>query len=585
MERNGVEFHNRILKGVHKVEEDEGSSIPEGAGAAGCLLANRLSEDPNISVLLIEAGGEETFIQDIPALSSLPQLTPANWGYQTEKLYTACLGLIDERCRWPRGKVLGGSTTINYMVYTRGNKADFDTWASLGNEGWSYHEVLPYFLKFEKMMIPKLAKDTKYHSSKGELYINHPRYHSKSAELFVESANQTGHKIVDYNGEEQVGYSIMQGTLKNGIRWSANSAFLKPVRHRKNLKVLTHSLVTKILIHSGNKTAYGVEYKRWSLLNMKAFARKEVILAAGVINSPQLLMLSGIGPKSHLEDVGIPLLQDLKVGYNLLDHYGLGNLIFTANSSIGIRFDNILHDLKEIENFIISRKGLLTITGGLEAIGFEDIDGDDVPDLEFAFAGTTIGSLLPVLLGYGEKPCIHASTYLFSLFEDVFSVFPVPLKPKSRGRLMLKDNNPFSKPLLYHNYFTDPYDMHVLLIGIRRAIALTEAPAFRKYGVKLYDKSIPQCKQYDFNSDEYWECNARYVTYTMFHQAGTCKMGPDSDAESVVDPSLKVRGINNLRVIDSSIFPVLISGHTQAPTYMVAEKGAYMIKEYWKVAN
>ncbi|PSN48968.1 Glucose dehydrogenase [FAD, quinone] [Blattella germanica] len=159
------------------------------------------------------------------------------------------------------------------------------------------------------------------------------------------------------------------------------------------------------------------------------------------------------------------------------------------------------------------------------------------------------------------------------------------MEPRSRGRLMLKDKNPFSKPLLYHNYFTDPYDMHVLLIGIRRAIALTEAPAFRKYGVKLYDKSIPQCKQHEFNSDEYWECNARCMTITIFHQAGTCKMGSDSDPESVVDNSLKVRGINSLRVIDSSIFPVLISGHTQTPTYMVAEKGASMVKEYWKITN
>ncbi|PSN48977.1 Glucose dehydrogenase [FAD, quinone] [Blattella germanica] len=535
--------------------------------------------------MLIEAGGEETFIQDIPALAYHPQLTSANWGYKTQKLYTACLGLIDERCRWPRGKVLGGSTTINYMVYTRGNKADFDTWASLGNEGWSYDDVLPYFLKFEKMMIPKLANDTKYHSTKGELYINHPPYRSKSAELFVESANQTGRKIIDYNGEEQVGYSIVQGTLNNGMRWSANSAFLKPVRNRKNLMVLTHSQVTKILIHPGNKTAYGVEYKRWSLLNMKAFAKKEVILAAGVFNSPQLLMLSGIGPKKHLEDVGIPLLQDLMVGYNLQDHYGLSNLIFTANSSITLRFDNILQDLKEIGNFIISRKGLLTVTGGLEALGFEDIDGDGIPDLEFSFAGTAMGSLPPVILGYGCKPSICTSTYLFSLVENVFTVFSLPLKPRSRGRLMLKDNNPLSKPLLYHNYFTDPYDMDVLLKGIRRVISLTEAPALRKYGVKLYDKRIPQCKQYIFNSDEYWECNARYMTFTMFHQTGTCKMGPDSDPDAVVDPSLKVRGINNLRVIDSSIFPILISGHTQAPTYMVAEKGASVVKEYWKIAT
>ncbi|PSN48969.1 hypothetical protein C0J52_23966 [Blattella germanica] len=253
---------------------EEYDFIIVGARAAGCLLANRLSENPKKSVLLIEAGREETFIQDIPALASLPQFTPANWGYQTEKLYTACLGAIDERCRWPRGKVLVGSTTINYMVYTRGNKADFDTWASLGNEGWSYDDVLPYFLKFEKMMIPKLANDTKYHSTKGELYINHPPYRSKSAELFVESANQTGRKIIDYNGEEQVVTYVVWN-------WSQKS----PGRFRN------------------------------------------------------------------------PFTLDLKVGYNLQDHYGLGNIIFTVNSSIGIRFDNILQDLKEIGNFMISRNG------------------------------------------------------------------------------------------------------------------------------------------------------------------------------------------------------------------------------------
>ncbi|PNF27347.1 Glucose dehydrogenase [FAD, quinone] [Cryptotermes secundus] len=571
-----------ILLSGCTAQPEEYDFIIVGGGAAGCLLADRLSEVSEWNVLLIEAGGEENFLQDIPALASLSYYTPANWGYKTEKSSTACLGLIDGRCNWPRGKVLGGTTVLNYMVYTRGNRKDYDGWKTQGCEGWGYDDVLPYFLRSENMRIPTLANDKKYHSTEGELFITRPPYHTQIASDFVEAGPQAGYKDIDYNAATQIGFSFLQATMKNGERMSSNRAFLKPARQRKNLHVVNRSLVTKILIDPQNKTAYGVEYKYLGIFKTEAVARKEVILSAGAINSPQLLMLSGIGPKEHLQKVGVPVIQDLRVGFNLQDHISLGTLFFTANSSVTARFDNIPGDAVSLLQYLFTRNGTLTMPGAIEALAFLDIDDSDgLPEIELIFAGTTVASLLPVWFAWGGKLEIYAP-YMSLAIQNAFSIFPILLHPKSRGWLTLKDKNPETKPLLYHNYLTEKQDVEILVKGIKRAIQLIDTEAFQRHGVKLYTVPLPPCKSHEFGSDAYWECSIRYMTFTVWHQCGTCKMGPDSDPDAVVDPQLKVRGIRHLRVVDTSIIPVIPAAHLTAPAYMIAEKAADMIKQEWK---
>lgn len=565
-------------------DPEEYDFIIVGAGAAGSVLASRLSEVADWKVLLIEAGGDECWLQDIPVLASVSLFTPANWGYKTEKSSTACLGLVDGRCTWPRGKSLGGTTVLNYMVYSRGSRKDYDSWEQQGSHGWGYDDVLPYFLRSEDMRIPDLANDKKYHSTDGELVVTRPPYHTQSASDFVEAGIQSGYKEIDYNGESEIGFSILQSTMKNGERFSANRAFLEPVRGRKNLHVVTRSLVTKILIDPRNKTAYGVEYKWLGLFKTQAVATKEVILSAGAINSPQLLMLSGIGPKDHLQEVGIPVLQDLRVGYNLQDHISVGNLYFTANASVTTRIDNILVDIGSFLQYIFTRNGTFSIPAGIEAVAFLDIDDNDGdPEIEFVFGGTTVPAVFTVFFGWGGTLEMY-NTYKSLSNQNTFSIFPVLMHPKSLGRLKLKNKDPETKPLLYHNYLTAREDVDVLIKGIRRAIALIDTEAFQRHGAKLYTVPLPQCKSHDFNSDAYWECSLRQATFTIWHQCGTCKMGAPSDPDAVVDPQLKVRGIHHLRVVDASIIPLIPAAHLTTPTNMIAEKASDMIKKEWKAS-
>lgn len=290
---------------------EEYDFIIVGAGTAGCTLANRLTEVPEWKVLLIEAGGQESFIMDIPMLASFLQFTSANWKYRTKPSNTSCLGFRNSQCNYPRGKVMGGSSTINYMIYTRGHPKDYDNWAAAGNEGSSYREVMPYFLKSEDMAIPGLAQDTKHHSTGGYLTISHAPYRTPLAEAFIESGLETGQNVVDYNTDTMIGFSFLQNTMKNGTRLSSSRAFLHPIRNRKNLHITKMSRATKIVIDPETKQAVSIQFIRRN----KAYvirARKEIIVSAGAINSPQLLMLSGIGPRQHLESLGIEVIQDLE---------------------------------------------------------------------------------------------------------------------------------------------------------------------------------------------------------------------------------------------------------------------------------
>ncbi|XP_045503191.1 glucose dehydrogenase [FAD, quinone]-like [Colias croceus] len=570
-----------------KVLNEEYDFIIIGAGSAGCVLANRLTEVKKFKVLLIEAGGPELSFMDIPLLATLIQFTEANWNYRTEPQAAGCKGMEGGRCHWPRGKVVGGSSVLHSMIYTRGNRKDYDGWAAAGNPGWDYKSVLKYFKKLENMQIPEIAKDKKYHSSNGAMTIQYPRYRTRLADAFVQAGTEIGGKIVDYNGKTQIGYSMIQFTLKNGSRFSASRGYLHPIKKRKNFHLVKFAMVTKILIDKWTKKVLGVEFERAGEKH-RIKARREVILSAGAINSPQLLMISGIGPREHLTEKNITTIQDLPVGYNLQDHWASGGVTFVINTTDSFRSERALSP-ESVMEYYTTHSGPLSAPTGTEALAFIDTKDPDNkddghPDLELLFtAGSTVSS------NYYQKAFnvdskVNDIVYGPIADRDTWMVFPMILLPKSRGRIMLQDKDPHVKPLIYANYFSDGgHDANVVLKGIRKIIQLSRTKAMQRFNSTLHDIPLPPCARYKFDSDAYWKCAMKTLTYTIYHHCGTNKMGPATDPSSVVDSRLRVHGIDKLRVVDASIIPKIPAAHTNAPTLMIAEKAADMIKEDWGI--
>ncbi|XP_045771212.1 glucose dehydrogenase [FAD, quinone]-like isoform X1 [Maniola jurtina] len=492
------------------------------------------------------------------------------------------------RCAWPRGKVVGGSSVLHSMMHTRGNRKDYDLWAANGNPGWNYDNILKYFKKSENMQIQELANDIKYHSTYGPMNIQEPNWRSPLSRAFLDAGIETGSKIVDYNGEKQIGYSYIQFTMNNGSRVSSSRAFLHPIKNRKNFHLAKNAMVTKILIDPWKKRAFGVQLmKDGKKYTVKA--RREVILSAGAINSPQLLMLSGIGPTEHLTNKNISTFINLPVGYNLQDHWALGGLTFTINTTDSLRIESIATSDNVIEYFC-HHTGPLAAPTGTEAIAFIDTkdlqhNSDGYPDLELLFVAGSIVSQPAYKHVFAIDEHLYDVVYKPINNRHTWMVFPMILRPKSRGRITLKNNNPFEKPLIYANYFTDDgHDEKIILYGIRKVIELSKTKAFQKYGSKLHDIPIPTCAHLKFGSDLYWKCAMKTITNTIYHHCCTAKMGPKSDSEAVVDARLKVHGIAGLRVVDASVMPHIPAAHTNAPTMMIAEKAADMIKEDWGIS-
>lgn len=467
------------------------------------------------------------------------------------------------------------------MVYTRGHPLDYDNWASLGNEGWDFKNVSYYFRKLENNIVPNATHD--YHGNHGPITVSENSYKSTAAKAFVQAGIDNGYPYVDYNGPSQVGFSFLQATIENGIRKSTNVAYLYPIRSRKNLHVRKNSRVTKVLIDD-SKNVYGVELfssGRYYTVN----ATKEVILSAGALNTPQIMMLSGIGPSKHLNALGIQPIVNSAVGYNLQDHSAPGGITFIINATSFNAFE--LLDLKVIDEYINTLQGPLSSAGGIESIAFIETnrpyDPNGYPDLEFMQLGGSINSDPIFKRNFGIRDDIYDEIYkpLESMNKDTFMVFPMVMRPKSRGRIKLRSKNPFDSPAIYPNYFSDHYDIDIAVRGIRKLIELSEMNAMQKLNAHLLMKPIPGCKHLKFLSDEYWECYTRHFTFTIYHHCGTAKMGPSSDRRAVVDPELKVYGVKGLRVVDASIMPEIITGHTNAPVIMIAEKASDMIKNYW----
>lgn len=521
--------------------------IVVGAGSAGCVMANRLSEDRDRKVLLLEAGGADInpWIH-IPVGYFKTMHNPAtDWCYQTEPDE----GIANRQLQWPRGKVLGGSSSLNGLLYVRGQAEDYDRWEALGNKGWSFKNVLPYFKKSEDQE----RGESKYHGVGGPQKVSDLRLRRPIADFFIKAATQIGIPLnEDYNGESQEGVAYFQQTAYKGFRWSTATGFLRPAKKRPNLTVLTRAQTTRIIIEDNR--AVGIEYQK----NGKRYtvrADREVILSAGAINSPQLLQLSGIGPKDVLNKAGVEVVHELPgVGRNLQDHLQIRLVFKTSQRTLNDEVNNWLKQAWVGLKYILTRTGPLTLAASQVAIFTRSNPSVERPDIQFHMQPLS-----------ADKPGDGAHKF------SAFTSSVCQLRPHSRGYIDIKSSDPFEYPAIHPNYLSDERDHQVAIDSIKVARRIAEADALAPHIIGEY---VPGEK---FQTDEELLEAARKYSQTIYHPAGTCKMGNDEMA--VVDERLQVHGIDGLRVVDASIMPEIVSGNTNAPTIMIAEKAADMIKE------
>ncbi|XP_041973392.1 glucose dehydrogenase [FAD, quinone]-like [Aricia agestis] len=567
---------DRSFKEEDRVEYD---FIVVGAGAAGCVVANRLSENQKWTVLLLEAGPEQPEVTLPPGLNPPLQSSNVDWNFKTQPNGKSCLSHPDGTCSWSVGKMMGGSSSINGMVYIRGAKADYDAWANLGNSGWSYNDVLPFFKKSENNSnIERL--NTFYHGVGGELTVGRYPYIDKTSIKLTKALNEIGIPLRDYNAERQEGTMQAQVCAKNGVRVSSNSAFIRPIRYkRSNLAVKTNSEVVKILINK-YKRATGVKYKH-DTTTYTVRARKEVIICAGAVMSPKLLMLSGIGPKKHLDNLKIPVIQNLAVGENLQDHVAFNGVIIalnkTATNVTSKEMFKLIYDYKQMK----VKNGPLASNGPVNSIAFIKTKPSLVaPDIEFQFGQISDWR------EYLREPITFIDLDIFpSPFYNGLQTRTISLVPSSRGYILLNSTDPSGPPLIFPNYFEDDSDLEPILKGLRFIKSLENTEAFKSMGAYFVKEPLPACKDYAWGTDEYYICLARHYTRAVYHYGGSCKMGPKSDRKAVVDNKLRVYGVKSLRVIDASITPIVPGGNTNAPSVMIGERGVDFVIQYWKRLN
>ena len=519
-----------------------------GGGSAGCVLASRLSEDPKVSVCLLEAGPvDSSALIHCPAgLVILAKNGQANWAFETAPQ----TGLRGRRGYQPRGKVLGGSSSIYAMVYIRGQREDYDHWAAEGNVGWGYNDVLPYFLKAEH----NERGANEWHARGGPLNVMDLRSPNRFGPIFVQAAQEAGFAANnDFNGASQEGVGMYQVTHKNGERFSAAKAYLTPNLGRKNLQVMTGVNVTRIIMQG--RRAVGVELVQGGVTR-ELQASREVLLCAGALQSPQLLMLSGIGDAAQLQRHGIAVVHNLPgVGQNLHDHADVTQVVMAPQLTdlFGLSFTGVVRMIKGIFDWRSHRTGMLT-TNFAEAGGFiRSQSSEPIPDLQLHFV---IGKVVD----HGRKSAIGHG----------YSCHVCVLRPQSRGSVSLASANPAQAPVIDPGFLTHPDDMARMVRGFKLMRHILNQPALKAHGGR--EAVVSAAAQTDAQIEDFVRDHAD----TIYHPVGTCRMG--SGAMDVVDAQLRVRGVEGLRVVDASVMPRIISGNTNAPTIMIAEKAADMIQ-------
>ncbi|KAK3084176.1 hypothetical protein FSP39_009567 [Pinctada imbricata] len=562
-----------------------------GAGAAGSVLANRLTEDNHVTVLVLEAGGEEHDpLYDIPWNAPAAMMTKADWQFYSEPQEHGCLGMKEQRQYTPRGKGLGGSTLVNGLAYVRGSRYDYDMWAANGNKGWGYDDILPYFKKVENVQIDDL-KNKEYRSTSGNMKVSDTLSFGIS-HTFVEAAADIGYKVKDCNGEDngwQKGFCRMQAIVGDSIRFHSARGYLWPAMKRQNLHVAINAHVQKVIIEKGK--AIGIE----AIIDgrkHKILSNKEVILSAGAIGSPHILQLSGVGPKSLLNKLQIPVIKDLPAGIGLQDH-----VMFFVKASISAKIsatpDKINSWWTWIQYYLFGT-GYLATNAGVEATAWLCTD-PNIQEGSYRCPDSEV-ILLSSLAEHGDS--YEHFNYKQDVEDDIYGRihgvddmpegFTVALEtahPLSRGYVLAQSTDPFDYPRISPNYFENPYDVQPIIRAVRMFQKLLKGKTMQKVGAKLWTQPIRACKHHVEDSDEYWECMIRHISVSGYHHSSSCRMGPKTDNTAVVDSELslpsmfyRVHGIESLRIVDASVMPAVTSGNTMAPTLMIAEKAADLIR-------
>ncbi|ODN02350.1 Glucose dehydrogenase [FAD, quinone] [Orchesella cincta] len=535
------------------------NSFQVGGGSGGAVLASRLSEIEDFTVLLIEAGGVEPVTSTIPWFHTLLPGSSLDWKYETVPQKDILFAYDNQVSKWPRGKLIGGTSSINTMLYMRGNRQDYDRWAAEGNDGWAYEDVLHYFKKSERQNDPILATDTYHHGTEGPLHVQNPRFGTKITKSFLQAGEYLGYDVVDSNGYQQTGFSRFQTTMKRGVRWSTARAYVRPAVHRQNFHVSLKSHAHRVLFDENNR-AIGVTFAREGKIH-NVYCRKEVIVSGGTIGSPQILLLSGIGPAEHLDKLGIPVIADLPVGRNLQDHMGAFGLSWTVRKGSAYSLLPLFNPLT-LQEYKRHHTGPFAGTVGVEANAFlhsrYSNRTKDWPDLQLFFISAT-----PAIDGGGSfKDYFGVSQEAWDVFykpiqfKQGFSIVPVLLRPYSRGYLKLRSTNPYDKPIIQPNYLRDRRDFDILMDGLKHAVEIGNSLPFKKHGAKIHLGKLPRCPHVRPGSEEYWTRSCRR-------------------------PELRVYGVTGLRVVDGSIMPHVVSANTNAPIIMIGEKAADMIKDTW----
>jgi choline dehydrogenase len=521
-----------------------------GAGSAGCVLANRLTQDPNCKVLLLEAGGKDnSVLVKMPAGvgALISEKGTYNWGFWTEPEPH----LEGRKLWWPRGKGWGGSSSINGMIYIRGHARDYDQWRQMGLAGWSYADVLPYFKRAETFE----GGGDAYHGSGGPLYVSKAHSPSEIYASFIKAGGEAGHKLTgDFNGFQQEGFGPYQLTIKDGKRWSASFAYLHPALQRPNLTTVIEARTSRIIIQKGK--AIGVDYIVGKGAEKKiAYADAEVLLCAGAVQSPQILQLSGIGDPDDLRAAGVTVTHALKgVGKNLQDHLDVIASWETPNTKSAYSYNKGINTLLTGMNYMLRGQGPGR-QNFLEAGAFLKSRPDlDRPDLQ-------LHCVMAIMQDHGKVP----------VEKDGFSIHVCQLRPESRGEVGLRSTDPFDDPTILANYLSTDEDRRALREGVKMTRELAGTASLKAICGNEYTPGT------SVQSDDEINAWIRQTAETIYHPVGTCRMGVAGDLNAVVDDKLKVFGLPGLRIVDASVMPTLVSGNTNAPTIMIAEKAADML--------